>query len=62
MKIFQRGICKRTNLISSVGLSANPIAYFPAEGVHGPEGLFDAKVGLEVLQNMIVTLDFHGMI
>jgi len=23
---------------------------------------FDAKVGLEVLQNMIVTLDFHGMI
>lgn len=47
MKIFQRGICKRTNLINSVGLSANPIAYFPAEGVHEPEGLFDANVGLE---------------
>lgn len=31
------------------------------EGVHEPDGLFDATVGLELFQNMIVTLDFHGM-
>jgi hypothetical protein len=39
----------------------NPKVYFPTEGVHEPDGLFDATVGLELFQNMIVTLDFHGM-
>jgi len=40
---------------------ANPKVYFPTEGVHEPDGLFDATVGLEEFQNMIVTLDFHDM-
>jgi hypothetical protein len=62
VKIFQRGTCKKTNLISSVGLRTNPNAYSLAAGVHEPEGLFDAKVGLEVLQNITVMLVFHGMI
>jgi len=39
----------------------HPKVYFPTEGVHEPDGLFDATVGLELFQNMIVTLDFHGM-
>lgn len=40
---------------------ANPKVYFPTEGVHEPDGLFDATVGLEEFQSMIVTLDFHDM-
>jgi hypothetical protein len=40
---------------------ANPKVYFPTEGVHEPDGLFDATVGLELFQKMIVTLDFRGM-
>jgi hypothetical protein len=40
---------------------ANPKVYFPTEGVHEPDGLFDATVGLELFRDMIVTLDFHGM-
>ena len=40
---------------------AQPKVYFPTEGVHEPDGLFDATVGLELFQNMIVTFDLHGM-
>jgi Aspartyl protease len=40
---------------------AAPKVYFPTEGVHEPDGLFDATVGLELFQNMIVTFDLHGM-
>lgn len=40
---------------------AHPKVYFPTEGVHEPDGLFDATVGLELFQNMIVTFDLHGM-
>ena len=35
--------------------------YFPTAGVHEPDGLFDATVGLELFQNTIVTFDLHGM-
>jgi hypothetical protein len=35
--------------------------YFPAPGVHEPDGLFDATVGLELLHDAILTLDFHDM-
>ena len=40
---------------------ANPKVYFPTEGVHEPDGLFDATVGLELFRDAIVTLDFHNM-
>lgn len=39
----------------------HPKVYFPTEGVHEPDGLFDATVGLELFKNMIVTFDLHGM-
>lgn len=39
----------------------HPKVYFPTAGVHEPDGLFDATVGLELLKNMIVTFDLHGM-
>ena len=38
-----------------------PKVYFPTEGVHEPDGLFDATVGLELFRNTIVTFDLHGM-
>jgi hypothetical protein len=40
---------------------AKPKVYFPTEGVHEPDGLFDATVGLGLFQNTIVTFDLHGM-
>jgi hypothetical protein len=37
---------------------AHPKVHFPTtEGVHEPDGLFDATVGLELFENMIVTFD-----
>jgi hypothetical protein len=33
--------------------------YFPTPGVHEPEGLFDATVGLALLKNTVLTLDFY---
>jgi hypothetical protein len=45
-----------------VGLgSAKPKVYFPTPGVHEPDGLFDATVGLELFRNKVLTLDFHDM-
>ncbi len=35
--------------------------YFPTPGVHEPDGLFDATVGLDLLHDAILTLDFHDM-
>jgi hypothetical protein len=35
--------------------------YFPTETVHEPDGLFDATVGLELLRDAILTLNFHDM-
>ena len=35
--------------------------YFPTPGVHEPDGLFEATVGLELLQGSVLTLDFHAM-
>jgi hypothetical protein len=36
-----------------------PKVYFPTPGVHEPDGLFDATVGLGLLRNAVLTLDFH---
>jgi hypothetical protein len=38
-----------------------PTVYFPTPGVHEPDGLFDATVGLELFRDSVVTLDFHNM-
>jgi len=40
-------------------LARNSPIYFPTKGVHEPDGMFDGTVGLALLQNKIVTLDFH---
>ena len=40
---------------------AKPKVYFPTPGVHEPDGLFDATVGLELFSDTILTLDFHNM-
>ena len=40
---------------------ANPKLYFPTPEVHEPDGLFDATVGLALLRNAILTLDFHNL-
>ena len=39
----------------------NGKVYFPTPGVHEPDGLFDATVGLELFRDAILTLDFHDM-
>jgi hypothetical protein len=33
--------------------------YFPTPGVHEPDGLFDATVGLGLLRDCVLTLNFH---
>jgi hypothetical protein len=33
--------------------------YFPTLGVHEPDGLFDATVGIALLGDAVLTLDFH---
>jgi hypothetical protein len=38
---------------------AQPRLYFPTPGVHEPDGLFDATVGLTLLRDAVLTLDFH---
>lgn len=40
---------------------AAPLVYFPTADVHEPDGLFDATVGLDLLYNAILTLNFHDM-
>jgi hypothetical protein len=41
----------------------HPKVYFPTPGVHEPDGLFDATVGVALLQDAVLTLDFRdGMI
>jgi hypothetical protein len=41
------------------GLSLGRRLYFPTPGVHEPDGLFDATVGMGVLGDTILTLNFH---
>jgi hypothetical protein len=38
---------------------AKPQVYVPTEGVHEPDGLFDATVGLAAFEGKVVTLNFH---
>ena len=38
-----------------------PLVYFPTPDVHEPDGLFDATVGLDLLYNAVLTLNFHDM-
>jgi hypothetical protein len=39
----------------------HPKVYFPTQGVHEPDGLFDATVGLALFRHAGVSLDFHNM-
>jgi hypothetical protein len=41
------------------GVTLGRRIYFPTEGVHEPDGLFDATVGLGVLGDTVLTLNFH---
>lgn len=42
---------------------AHPKVYFPTSGVHEPDGLFDATVGVALFRDAVLTLDFRdGMI
>jgi hypothetical protein len=38
-----------------------PLVYFPTPDVHEPDGLFDATVGLDLLYNTVLTLNFRDM-
>jgi hypothetical protein len=40
--------------------AVNAKVYFPTPGVHEPDGLFDATVGVALLKEAVLTLDFHG--
>jgi hypothetical protein len=42
-------------------ITSGAVVYFPTPGVHEPDALFDATVGLELLRNTVLTLDFHDM-
>lgn len=41
--------------------ASHPVVYFPTPGVHEPDGLFDATVGVELFRNSVLTLDFHNL-
>jgi len=40
--------------------ASHPLVYFPTAGVHEPDALFDATVGIGLLGDTILTLDFHN--
>ena len=40
---------------------ARPTIYFPTPGVHEPDGLFDATIGLELMRDSVVNLDFRNL-
>jgi hypothetical protein len=41
------------------GIDLERRLYFPTPGVHEPDSLFDATVGLGILNDTVLTLDFH---
>lgn len=41
--------------------STGSAVYFPTPGVHQPDALFDATVGVELFRDSILTLDFHNL-
>jgi hypothetical protein len=45
----------------ALGLGTGPsMVYFPMPGVHEPDGLFDATVGVALLRHSVLTLDFRN--
>lgn len=42
-------------------ITSGAVVYFPTPGVHEPDALFDATVGLDLLRDTVLTLDFHDM-
>lgn len=60
------GVTMRRSTAKDVGFGGESLAqdaalYFPTDGVHQPDALFDGTVGLMLLQGNLVTLDFHAM-
>lgn len=41
--------------------TSHAVVYFPTAGVHEPDALFDATVGIELFRDSILTLDFHNL-
>lgn len=41
--------------------TSGALVYFPTPGVHEPDGLFDATVGIALFRDAVLTLDFHNM-
>src|SRR5215469_15601459 len=39
---------------------SHPVVYFPTPGVHEPDALFDATVGIALFRDAVLTLDFHN--
>lgn len=39
---------------------SHAVVYFPTPGVHEPDALFDATVGIALFRDTILTLDFHN--
>lgn len=41
--------------------ASHAVVYFPTPGVHEPDSLFDATVGIALFRDTILTLDFHNL-
>jgi hypothetical protein len=60
------GVKEIRSKAQTIGFAGETIAenaplYFPTPGVHEPDALFDATVGMGLMRDKIVTLDFHAM-
>jgi hypothetical protein len=55
-----KGTAKEIGFGTDALAKATPL-YFPTPGVHEPDGLFDGTVGIALMKDKIVTLDFHAM-
>jgi hypothetical protein len=60
------GVTELKGTAKEIGFSGDALAkaaplYFPTPGVHEPDALFDATVGIALMKDKIVTLDFHAM-
>jgi uncharacterized Zn-binding protein involved in type VI secretion len=58
------GVKMRKAAARWIAFDGTPIArdtplYFPTPGVHEPDGMFDGTVGLVLMRDKVVTLDFH---
>lgn len=57
---MRRGTAKYVSFAGEAFAQNAPL-YFPTEGVHQPDAMFDGTVGLMLMKGRVVTLDFHNM-